>query len=86
MIDTTPRRGGPSALNTGMLVMTLSSVLFSAMSLLIPLTKSVSTSVIASARFVTGIVVILGLSALGRASIKAVNKPGAKRSRQVPWR
>jgi drug/metabolite transporter (DMT)-like permease len=45
------------------------------MSLLIPLTRAVSASVIASARFVTGIVVILALSALGRASIRAVNKP-----------
>ncbi len=59
----------------GMLVMALSSVLFSAMSLLVPFTKEVSAFIIAAARFVTGIVVILGVAALGRASIKAVNKP-----------
>ena len=74
MTQTTPR-GGPGAMTRGMLAMALSSVLFSAMSVLIPFTKDVSAFVIAAARFVTGIVVILGLAAMGRASIKAVNKP-----------
>jgi drug/metabolite transporter (DMT)-like permease len=59
---------------TGMLVMASSSVLFSAMSILIPLTRSVNTSVVVSARFVTGIAVILGMAALGFVKLKAVNR------------
>ncbi len=55
-------------------VMALSAVLFSLMSFLIPFTRSVSTSVIASARFVVGIAVILGISLLRRTSITAVNR------------
>jgi drug/metabolite transporter (DMT)-like permease len=58
----------------GMPVMAASAVLFSLMSLLIPLTHSVSTSVIASARFVTGIAVILGISLLRRTRLTAVNR------------
>lgn len=54
--------------------MAASSVLFSAMSLLIPLTRSVNTSLVASARFVTGIVVILGLALAGFTRIKPVNR------------
>jgi len=44
------------------------------MSLLIPLTRSVNTSLVASARFVTGIVVILGLALAGFTRIKPVNR------------
>jgi drug/metabolite transporter (DMT)-like permease len=55
-------------------IMAASSVLFSAMSLLIPLTRSVNTSLVASARFVTGIVVILGLALAGFTRIKPVNR------------
>ena len=55
-------------------VMAASSVLFSAMSLLIPLTRSVNTSLVASARFVTGIVVILGLALAGFTRMKPVNR------------
>ena len=58
----------------GMPIMASSSVLFSAMSLLIPLTRSVNTSLVASARFVTGIVVILGLALAGFTRIKPVNR------------
>jgi len=59
---------------TGMLVMASSSVLFSAMSLLVPLTRSVNTSIVVSARFITGIVVILGMAAFRLASLRAVNR------------
>jgi len=59
---------------TGMLVMASSSVLFSAMSILIPLTRSVNTSIVVSARFVTGIAVILGMAGLGIVRLKAVNR------------
>lgn len=58
----------------GMPVMAASAVLFSLMSLLIPFTHSVSTSIIASARFVTGIAVILGISLLRRTRLTAVNR------------
>ncbi len=51
-----------------------SGVFFSAMSFLIPLTSGVSTSLIAAARFVTGIVVILGLAGLRVTRLVAVNK------------
>jgi drug/metabolite transporter (DMT)-like permease len=57
-----------------MLVMAASSVLFSAMSLVIPFIRGVSTSVIVSARFVTGILLILALAALGRTRLTAVNR------------
>jgi drug/metabolite transporter (DMT)-like permease len=55
-------------------VMAASSVLFSAMSLLIPLTRPVSTSLVASARFVVGIVVIVGIALLGLTRLKPVNR------------
>jgi drug/metabolite transporter (DMT)-like permease len=55
-------------------VMAASAVLFSLMSFLIPFTHSVSTSIIASARFVTGIALILGISFLRRTPITAVNR------------
>jgi drug/metabolite transporter (DMT)-like permease len=69
------RNSTPSpSVATGMLVMASSSVLFSAMSILIPLTRSVNTSLVVSARFVTGIAVILGMAALGFVKLKAVNR------------
>jgi drug/metabolite transporter (DMT)-like permease len=58
----------------GMLVMAASSIGFSAMSLLLPFTKPVSTFLVTSARFVTGVVVIGGLAALGVTRLKAVNR------------
>jgi drug/metabolite transporter (DMT)-like permease len=57
-----------------MLVMASSSILFSAMSLLIPFTHSVSTSIIVSARFVTGIVAIAALALLGFGRLRPVNR------------
>lgn len=54
--------------------MASSSILFSAMSLLIPFTHSVSTSIIVSARFVTGIVAIAALALLGFGRLRPVNR------------
>jgi drug/metabolite transporter (DMT)-like permease len=54
--------------------MASSSVLFSAMSMLIPFLHGVSTSIIVSARFVVGILVILVLAAMGVTRLRAVNK------------
>ena len=62
------------AVAIGMPVMAASAVLFSLMSFLIPFTHSVSTSIIASARFVTGIAVILGISLVRRTPLRAVNR------------
>jgi drug/metabolite transporter (DMT)-like permease len=58
----------------GMPVMAASAVLFSLMSVLIPFTHGVSASLIASARFVTGITIILGITVLRRARLTAVNR------------
>jgi len=55
-------------------VMAASSLLFSLMSVLIPLAHGVSASIISSARFVTGILVILGMALITRTRLKAVNK------------
>lgn len=57
----------------GMLVMTASSVIFSAMSLLVPFASSVSTYVVASTRFVTGGAAILVMGAFGLIRLKPVN-------------
>ena len=54
--------------------MAASAVMFSLMSFLIPFTHSVSTSIIASARFVVGIGVILVISLVRRTPITAVNR------------
>jgi drug/metabolite transporter (DMT)-like permease len=61
--------------NRGMLVMAVSSLLFSAMSLLIPYARAAGTYVLASARFLTGglIILIMGLSGLIR--LRPVNWP-----------
>ena len=56
-----------------MLIMASSSLLFSAMSMLIPFMHGVSTSIIVSARFVTGILMILGLALMGFTRLRAVN-------------
>jgi drug/metabolite transporter (DMT)-like permease len=55
-------------------VMAASAVLFSLMSLLIPFTHGVSTSIIASARFVVGIAAILAIALLRRTRLSAVNR------------
>ncbi|HEY9594076.1 MAG TPA: DMT family transporter [Spirochaetia bacterium] len=54
--------------------MAASSALFSAMSLVIPFTRGVSTPIIVSARFVTGILLILVMAAAGLTSLRAVTK------------
>ena len=54
--------------------MAASSLLFSLMSVLIPLAHGVSASVIASARFVTGVIVIVGMALVTRTGLRAVNK------------
>jgi drug/metabolite transporter (DMT)-like permease len=54
--------------------MAASAVLFSLMSLLIPFTHGVSTSIIASARFVVGIAAILVIALLRRTRLSAVNR------------
>lgn len=81
MTDSPPRPTGPlsstgsaASRDVGMPVMAASAVLFSLMSSLIPFTHSVSTSIIASARFVVGIGVILAISLVRRTPITAVNR------------
>ena len=59
----------------GMLVMAASSLVFSAMSFLVPLTRPVSASIVTAARFVIGILVIGGLGLFGVIELKPVNKP-----------
>ena len=63
-----------SAAATGMFTMAGSAILFSAMAFLLPFTHGVSTFIMASARFVTGIVVILALAAFGVTRLTAGNK------------
>ncbi len=50
-----------SSYTRGMLVMGASSLVFSAMSLLVPFTRSINTSIVTAVRFTTGIAVIGGL-------------------------
>jgi len=57
-----------------MIVMAVSSLVFSAMSLLVPFTRSISTSIVTAARFTIGIAVIGGLGLLGFTELKPVNK------------
>ena len=59
----------------GMLVMAASSIVFSAMSLLVPLTKPISTSIVTAVRFSTGILVIGGLGLFRLIEVKPVNWP-----------
>ncbi len=68
-----PKEGGASATFHGMLVMALSSVIFSLMSLMVPLASQASTYIVASSRFVTGGVAIVALGLFGVLSLKAVN-------------
>jgi drug/metabolite transporter (DMT)-like permease len=67
-----PRSTGRAAL--GMPVMAGSAVLFTLMSFLLPFTHGVSTPVIASARFVVGILVILVMALVTRTRLVAVNR------------
>jgi drug/metabolite transporter (DMT)-like permease len=64
----------PGRATLGMPVMAGSAVLFSLMSFLIPLTRGVSTSIIASGRFVVGILVIVAVAAVTRTPLKAINR------------
>ncbi len=57
----------------GMLVMAASSLVFSAMSLLVPLTRSIDTSIVTAVRFTMGIAAIGGLGLLGLIEVKPVN-------------
>jgi drug/metabolite transporter (DMT)-like permease len=59
----------------GMLVMAASSVLFSAMSLLVPFARPASPFVMASSRYVTGIVAVLGMALLGLTRLRIRNWP-----------
>jgi drug/metabolite transporter (DMT)-like permease len=59
----------------GMLIMAVSSVMFSAMSLLVPFAKAAGTYVLASARFVTGGVAILAMALFGLIKLRVVNIP-----------
>jgi len=68
-------RSARSAYTRGMLMMAASSVVFSAMSLLVPLTRSINTSIVTAARFATGILVIVGLGLFGGVELTPVNKP-----------
>ncbi len=77
MRNTSPLKrtpAGRSAYTRGMLVMAASSLVFSAMSLLVPFTRSINTSIVTAARFTTGILVIGGLGLFGSANLKPVNK------------
>jgi len=66
------RTTDPAAL--GMPAMAGSAILFSLMSLLIPLTHGVTSSIIVSARFVVGILAIVGAAVVTRTPLKAVNR------------
>ena len=68
-----PKEGGASAAFHGMLVMALSSVIFSLMSLLVPLASRASTYIVASSRFVIGGIAIIVLGLFGILRLKAVN-------------
>jgi drug/metabolite transporter (DMT)-like permease len=53
--------------------MTASSLVFSAMSILIPCARGVSTYIVASTRFITGGLAILGMGLLGLIRLRPVN-------------
>ncbi len=57
----------------GMLVMAASSVLFSAMSFLVPLAGPASSAVVTTARFVVGIFIIAGVAVSGLARLSPKN-------------
>ncbi len=54
--------------------MAASSLVFSAMSILVPFTRSINTSIVTAARFTTGIAVIGGLGLFRVIELKPVNK------------
>jgi len=57
----------------GMAVMTASSLLFSVMSLLVPLARPAATEVISAARFVIGVVIIAGFAVSGLSRLSPRN-------------
>jgi len=59
---------------TGMLVMAASSVLFSVVGVFVPLAAPANSSIIAAARFVVGIVSIVGFSFIGLGRLTTVNR------------
>lgn len=66
-------RSAASSMTRGMLLMAASSLVFSAMSLLVPFTRSISTSIVTAARFAIGILVIGGLGLFRFIEIRPVN-------------
>ena len=64
-----------SSYTRGMLVMAASSLVFSGMSLLVPFTRSINTSIVTAVRFTTGIAVIGGLGLFRVIEVKPVNWP-----------
>ncbi len=59
----------------GMLAMTASTLMFTAMSLLIPVAERAGSYLLVSARFVTGAVVIIFMGFLGLIQLRPVNLP-----------
>ncbi len=59
----------------GLLAMAASSILFSGMSVLVPFARPASTFLIASSRYVTGIVAVMGLALLGFTRLRVSNWP-----------
>lgn len=66
--------GAKSSYTRGMVVMAASSLVFSAMSLLVPFTSSINTSIVTAVRFTHGILVIGGLGLFRVIELKPVNK------------
>ncbi len=64
-----------SSYTRGVLVMTASSLLFSAMSFVIPFARDAGTFVLASARFLVGGLIILVMGVSGMARLRPVNWP-----------
>jgi drug/metabolite transporter (DMT)-like permease len=59
----------------GLLLLAASSILFSGMSVLVPFARQASTFLIASSRYITGIVAVLGLALLGFTRLRVSNWP-----------
>jgi drug/metabolite transporter (DMT)-like permease len=66
--------GAKNSYTHGMVVMAVSSLVFSAMSLLVPFSRSINTSIVAAVRFTTGILVIGGLGLFKVIELKPMNK------------
>jgi drug/metabolite transporter (DMT)-like permease len=66
--------GAKKSYTHGMVVMAASTLVFSAMSLLVPFTRSINTSIVTAVRFTTGILVIGGLGLFKVIELKPMNK------------